>query len=885
MGWYRSLATDSFLQPISTELRRVATNPRQAGRGAAKPKGGSGTWASVAAREAREKSLRVAWELLVLRAAASEQPPLHEGRQAASRPGGGGCLPRPSSFREGGVRAPFSMNSCGKGEERKQTLASSGLPCSSHHLRASPTEHHSIEEKSARVKRRRTRRERNYVKFGRKVTDRIPEQRPNCRTLQKTLPPFWSSQFNTCAKSTPIRPIKGSCVAKPLIITQNRLCQPFGMFNREVKSVNIERLLSPRAEQEVLEITPIQRDSGMEMLLEEEIQPCDADQKSVPSDQLSCSGKDPRGVNKDSTSLTQQPVAIPGASQPLAAPAVVEFNQEDLETEPFQGNALMDLNEKENVPPIPTAETESGKGKSPVRELAQDLQKLLDLKAVFPGRNLIRETRQAVINILLEQKKTLPDLSALALLKKSAGGCNTDTAHADFKSPPDRDQKELLLEQMSSNGSRYSDQEISLKKRRGQAQFFPSSFSPCPVHTVIRMAEEKTTQREDFRSFGEPQALSQHSFHLTAVQPHSHLSSAPSQHVNLARSCFASEEQHLLDDGLFRTAPLFRTARRWEQGLGEAFCEARSRQERSEVASRLHTKKRASKRHCLPFATYDSLGSVNLSMDGKGSGHYFLTDPQQHSCVSELSPDQWNLLEMEPAPFHSLHPSQEPCSYQPLELGLRPTERAASESQTSFDVLRSIWSPKAPSKGAKLPVSQALGYPCLAHQPTTSRELNSEQGQPNEFLQLYSIVPQQQCSSYRQNPQQDRYMLSKHPPHGTGLFSVLAQPRAFCQKVSVEQGRTSNSYHFCGLAEVSERMQRNRDKGCSRSGSQTRDLKRLLQMEEAQQQLQFFQQLPMSYFPPSEALENRNSPDCALQGHLLGQSTPEPWAFPRMKLY
>ncbi|XP_033014228.1 proline-rich protein 19 [Lacerta agilis] len=772
------------------------------------------------------------------------------------------------------------MNPCGKGEEGKQTSASSGLPCSSRHLRASPTEQHSIEEKTARVKRRRTRRERNYVKFGRNATDRIPEQRPNRRALQKTLPPFWSSQFNTCAKSTPIRPIKGTCVAKPLIITQNRLSQPFGMFNREVKSVDIERLLSPRAEQEVLEITPIQRDSGMEMLLEEEIQSCDTDQKSIPSDQLRCSGKDPRGVNKDSTSITQHLVATPGASQPLAAPAVVEFNQEDLETEPFRDNALMDLNEKENVPPVPTAETESGKGKSPVRELAQDLQKLLDLKAIFPGRNLIGETRQAVINILLEQKKTLPDLSALALLKKSAGGCNTDTAHADFKSPPDRDQKELLLEQMSSSGSRNSDQEISLKKQRGQAQFFSSSFSPCPVHTVIRMAEEKTTQREDFRSFVEPQACSQQSFHLTAVQPHSHRSSAPSQHVNLARSSFASEEQHILHDALFRTA------RRWEQGLGEAFCESRSRQERSEVASRLSTKKRASKRHYLPFSTYDSLGSVNLSVDGKGSGHYFLTDPQQHSCVYELSPDQWNLLEMEPTPFHSPHPSQEPCNCQPLDLGLRPTERAASESQTSFDVLRSIWSPKAPSKGAKLPVSQALGFPCLAHQPATSRELNSEQGQPNEFLQLYSIVPQQHCSSYWQNPQQDRYMLSKHPPHGTGLFSVLAKPRAFCPKVSVEQGRTSNSYHFSGLAEASERMQRNRDKGCCRSRSQTCDLKRLLQMEEAQQQqLQFFQQLPMSYFPPSEALENRNSPECALQGHLLGQSTPEPWAFPRMKLY
>ncbi|XP_061453892.1 proline-rich protein 19 [Rhineura floridana] len=784
------------------------------------------------------------------------------------------------------------MNPYGKREGRKQSLASFGFPCSSHQLKASPSEQHSTEEKSARVKRRRTRRERNYVKFGRNVTDRVPEQRLNCRTLQKALPPFWSSQFSNCAKSTPIRPIKGTCVAKPVIITQNRLSQHLGMFNREVKSADIERLVSPRTQQEVMEITPIQRDSRVEMLQEEEVhscKSCDADQKSIPSEQLGCNVKDPCGVNKDSFltvvpavptliiehSVTTLP-AIDAGSQPLAAPAILEFSQESAGTEAFQSNVLMALNEKENVPPVPAAETDSGKGKNPAKELAQDLQKLLDLKAIFPGRNLVSETRQAIISIVLEQKKLLPDFSALVVLKKLA--CNSDITHADFRSPPDRKQEELQLEQKSSDGSRNSNQGVSLKNRRGREQCFPSSLSPCPMHTAIKMADKKPTQRENFKSFAEPEVFDQHNFYLAAVQPRPHLSSISAQHVNLAKSSFASEDQRPLHDTLFRTA------RHWEQGLGEAFCESRIRQERSEIANRVLPRKNISKRYCLPFVTHDSLGSGNLSMNGKGSGHFILTDPQQNTCVYELSPDRWNLRETEPVPVHSLHPAQELCSSQLLDLGLRPTERTASESQTSFDVLKSIWSPKVPSKGAKLPVSRALDYPPLVHQPPSCRELTSDHGQPKEFLQLYSIIPQQYCSSYKQNPQHDACMLSKHPPHRNGLFSVLAKPRAYCQKVSGEQGKASNSYQFWALAEAPERMQRNRDKGCSASGNQACDLERLLQMEEAQQ-LQIFQKLPMSYFPPSEALENRNSPLCTLQGHLLEQSSPEPWAFPRMKLY
>lgn len=342
-----------------------------------------------------------------------------------------------------------SMNSGCRGGGGKPSLANSSLPCSFHPLKESqPEELHSVEEKSIRIKRRRTRRERNYVKFGRNIaTDRVPDQRPSGKGLQKMLPPFWSSQLSSCSKQS-VHTTKLTCGAKPIIITQNRLSQHLGMFNREVKSADIERLLSPRTEQQVMELTPLQRDSGLERQTAEELhhyKSCNDDQKCILSE-LGSGVKDLCEDKEDSFPAVVQAVpafiskhysvatvrAADVGSQPSAGPSAVEFGQQSetqtLETEMIEGNAGFP-NEKENVPPVGA---ESFRGKSPVRQLAQDLEKLLDLKARFPGRNLIRETRQAVMDALLEQKKTLPDFSALLLLKKLAGDCNRGTRAGKF---------------------------------------------------------------------------------------------------------------------------------------------------------------------------------------------------------------------------------------------------------------------------------------------------------------------------------------------------------------------------------------------------------------------------------------------------------------------
>ncbi|XP_074786405.1 proline-rich protein 19 [Athene noctua] len=83
-----------------------------------------------------------------------------------------------------------------------------------------------------RAKRWKTRRERDAARFGGMVPS---GERRGAGPPPRRLPPLWGG-----------RP-PGSPLAAPktVVITQSRLCQHRGLFNHEVKSVNVERLLSP----------------------------------------------------------------------------------------------------------------------------------------------------------------------------------------------------------------------------------------------------------------------------------------------------------------------------------------------------------------------------------------------------------------------------------------------------------------------------------------------------------------------------------------------------------------------------------------------------------------------------------------------------------------
>ncbi|KAM4751703.1 uncharacterized protein ACIQIH_002122 isoform 2-T3 [Cyanocitta cristata] len=106
----------------------------------------------------------------------------------------------------------------------------------SHHrgvLGAPPQRNHHLVPTRSKSKRLRTKRERNAAKFGPKVPLGGSRRGP-AAPLPWLQPPPWGG----LALGSPLGP------PKPVVITQNRLCHR-GLFNREVKSLDVRRLLTP----------------------------------------------------------------------------------------------------------------------------------------------------------------------------------------------------------------------------------------------------------------------------------------------------------------------------------------------------------------------------------------------------------------------------------------------------------------------------------------------------------------------------------------------------------------------------------------------------------------------------------------------------------------
>ncbi|XP_042703929.2 uncharacterized protein LOC101948122 [Chrysemys picta bellii] len=698
-----------------------------------------------------------------------------------------------------------------------------GLAPSAPQLTASQPGHHGAGQRPGRVKRRKTKRERNSAKFGRNAAVGGAEQRSGCRRLQRMPAPGWSSHCAGHTKSTPLPAIRRISGSVPVIITQHRLTQHLGMFNREVKSANIERLLDPRSERE----TETETSAAIPGAISQAWDPCAPGQTCTPDTQHGTSAPAPHAAGKG-----PQPTAAPSHSETAA-----------VETGESQAEVPAPRDEKENVPP---SGAEPGGVTAAMRELAQELQTHLDLTSTFPGRNLISERRQTILSTLLDRHQTLPDLSALMVHNKPGGG----SAQGALRSPGARGQ-ELLLD-TGSSGSGNSEQGISGKRRRGQEVL--AFRSPSPVHTVIKTGERRATRRDDLESLGACELFGQ--------PP----TAAPSHHALLSGSAL-----HACTIATFAPqapGPLPRAGqccgRSWE-----AIWEPRTRLERASMAFRPARKARASEGHgqghWMPFAAGDSVRTLGLGLDSRSPAECPLAKPPQHPCAHWLSPELWQVLQTQtqskrPAP--ELHASQ-------------PMARAAPETQTSFDVLKSIWSPNQPSQAAEVLAPRALAWPRPGHR-AVSWELCSEP----------ALLPQA-CSQHRPGPHLEPLLPpgeARKPRHANGLLSVLGKPRDHCQKpASVEPVRASTCYQPWDSRAATPRaweLPEAMGEGCPRAGGWEGRFPPV-----GAQQLCTLQQLPMSFFPPSEALEHGRSPPPTLHGYRLEEGSPEAWVFPRMRLY
>ncbi|XP_043935356.1 uncharacterized protein LOC122808461 [Protopterus annectens] len=281
---------------------------------------------------------------------------------------------------------------------------------------------------TCKIKRRKTKRERNNVKYGKEYLSRNTEQnsagasKKVCRVYRCSHPGCFSSR-PACTSTQKI-----SADPKAVIITQNRLTQHLGIFNKEVKSASIDRLLPQEREEagEALDRISQQTNVDTEKNPEDEchIDITEIEPEPIASEKGSLDGCGSL-ANNSSSDMTrksslccrkkeQTPEVRSDTKKELVS--VVRSDQEKKLAPVVRSDPEKELvsvvrsnQEKELVPVVksnPELQT------SVVEEMAVKLVSTLHPCSVFPGRNLLGEARQALIDILMNTHGKLPDFIA-----------------------------------------------------------------------------------------------------------------------------------------------------------------------------------------------------------------------------------------------------------------------------------------------------------------------------------------------------------------------------------------------------------------------------------------------------------------------------------------
>ncbi|XP_032868241.1 proline-rich protein 19 isoform X2 [Amblyraja radiata] len=210
-----------------------------------------------------------------------------------------------------------------------------------------------------KVKRKKTRRELNRAKFGKKVVEKLFRCKAPAR-LAQAVPA--ADQSHCRAVGSRRAPVPKPSLNPGWIITQNRLTQHMGIFNKEVKSLDIERLLKgqpvrERSREPAAEV-------ATDTVQDRSCTPAQAEATASPQRPDPCT---PLGDNHRNTrALSATPVETGGQQPP----------------EPT----------RQEVPPPP-----------PTTDLAQRLVRTLKPHRLFPGQNLVHNTQRQLIDILVER--------------------------------------------------------------------------------------------------------------------------------------------------------------------------------------------------------------------------------------------------------------------------------------------------------------------------------------------------------------------------------------------------------------------------------------------------------------------------------------------------
>ncbi|XP_054903901.1 uncharacterized protein LOC129371361 [Poeciliopsis prolifica] len=106
-------------------------------------------------------------------------------------------------------------------------------------------------DKRHKTKRLRTRKERCQMRADRRDTSKHKSHHHHCFSQSKKKNPFYSNNHHSCHSATRKNTqILSTVSQEPSIITESRLLGHHGLFNHEVKSINIERVLSEQSKLE-----------------------------------------------------------------------------------------------------------------------------------------------------------------------------------------------------------------------------------------------------------------------------------------------------------------------------------------------------------------------------------------------------------------------------------------------------------------------------------------------------------------------------------------------------------------------------------------------------------------------------------------------------------
>ncbi|XP_053545963.1 uncharacterized protein LOC128638126 [Bombina bombina] len=256
--------------------------------------------------------------------------------------------------------------------------------------------------KTAKLKKRKTKKQRDearckklQVENAKKGSNGIFSQ---IQGLQHSLRVPPSSAFKVTYNSNPV------------IITKSRLSQHLGMFNREVKSIDIERLLSKANEKDIAENDCQNNTSQIEK------------ENTVQGDNIHthlCAADTEVNVNEEVAFLNCKEQNLLRDREHVNNVLLSEERQNS--TPGSQGTDIHPItiflhSDKESHMPS------SSRMNVPVLEVAEKIFRKLHNQVLFPGRNLVSETQKSIMAKRVQMKKISLITSAQKKLDCSTKG-------------------------------------------------------------------------------------------------------------------------------------------------------------------------------------------------------------------------------------------------------------------------------------------------------------------------------------------------------------------------------------------------------------------------------------------------------------------------------